>query len=66
MDLDTPLIAALIARTALCAECIARPAGIPPDQVDAAIRNIRRCLEVTSRMATCDGCLTRAVVHRLD
>jgi len=66
MDLDTPLIAALIARAALCAECLARSAGIPPSQVDATIRDVQRSLEVTSIVATCDGCLAhRVVVHRL-
>jgi UDP-N-acetylmuramyl pentapeptide synthase len=66
MDLDAPLIAALIARAALCAACIARPAGISPSRVDATIRDVQRSLQVISIVATCDGCLAqRVLVHRL-
>jgi UDP-N-acetylmuramyl pentapeptide synthase len=64
-DVDTPFVAVLITRTALCAACIARHAGLPVHQVDAAIGDVKRSLQVTSGVAACEACRNRTVVYRL-
>ena len=64
-DRDTPLITNVIASEALCSDCIAHRTGLKPWQAENAIPSIGKTLTIDSRMAKCQACLKRTIVHRL-
>jgi hypothetical protein len=49
----------------MCAPCIAKQAGIPPDDVEQLLATVGETLLIESVDALCDVCLTARKVYRL-
>jgi hypothetical protein len=65
MDLDSPLVAIVIATAAVCADCISIKVGLAVTRVDEVLVQMRSTLIVTSSVAPCDTCRRQTVVHHL-
>lgn len=64
-NLDAALIAQILARGALCLDCIVRKTGIPHDAAKLVLDRVQRVLIVSEAEARCEGCLQTASVFRL-
>jgi len=64
-DLESPFIAEIIARTPMCAECLAKQAGIADGAVRDGLGRLREFMALTSEISCCDGCQRVATVYRL-
>ncbi len=64
-DLDTPMVAALLAHASICIDCIAKKTCVPRDEAKTLLRRIHNIFVVTSETARCEACLTMTTVFRL-
>jgi hypothetical protein len=65
-DADRPLVlAALAGGVTLCADCIARKAGVSSFRVEDAAQRLSGNAAVKSEVGRCQSCRVRALVHRL-
>jgi len=57
-SVDVGLVTEAIAGAFLCVQCIARKTGLPPVEVDGALKTIARTLRLGIGSRRCDGCFS--------
>jgi hypothetical protein len=60
---DAARVADLLARAALCIDCIARQVGIPSGRADELVREIASALNLTEKTGRCDLCGSVRLVY---
>jgi hypothetical protein len=62
---DAARVAGLLARTALCIDCIARQVAIPSERADELIREIASSLNLTEKTGRCNLCASVRLVYSI-
>jgi hypothetical protein len=63
---DAAFLTAILASGALCSDCIARKAGLPPSRIAGLLTLIGGTLRLTVETGRCDACLEHKTVTSLD
>jgi hypothetical protein len=64
-DLDSPLIADLIARVPMCLPCVAKKTGMAETRAAEAMERIGTYMVVQNTTASCEGCLRTTTTYRI-
>lgn len=64
-DLDASAVSEIIAEAAVCADCIARKAGIARWRVTDGLERLRAIVAVVSKTARCQSCSKQTGVFRI-